>query len=88
MGELLYWIAILVGLITCAILARRNFRAGEGDRKGAWRLSMFVGCSCAVAAGLRAHHIPSVVDEVAWLLGIARAGRWCGALQLAGLHQL
>ena len=62
---------ILVGLIACAILARRNLRAGEGDRKGAWRLSLFVGCSCAVAAGLRAHHVPSVVDEVAWLLGIA-----------------
>ena len=46
-------------------------RAGEGDQKGAWRLSLFVCCSCAVAAGLRAHHIPSVVDEVAWLLGIA-----------------
>ena len=70
-GELLYWIAILVGLIACAILARRNLRAGEGDRKGAWRLSLFVCSSCAVAAGLRAHHIPSVVDEVAWLLGIA-----------------
>ena len=70
-GELLYWIVILVGLIACAILARRNLRAGEGDRKGAWRLSLFVGCSCAVAAALRAHHIPSVVDEVAWLLGIA-----------------
>ena len=39
--------------------------------KGAWRLSLFVCCSCAVAAGPRAHHIPSVVDEVAWLLGIA-----------------
>ena len=70
-GELLYWIAILVGLIACAILARRNLRAGEGDRKGAWRLGLFVGGSCAVAAALRAHHIPSVVDEVAWLLGIA-----------------
>lgn len=71
LGELLYWIAILVGLIACGILARRNLRAGAGDRKGAWRLSLFVCCSCAVAAGLRAHHVPSVVDEAAWLLGIA-----------------
>ena len=71
LGELLYWILILVGLIACAILARRNLRAGEGDRRGAWRLSLFVGSSCAVAAGLRAHHIPSVIDEVTWLLGIA-----------------
>jgi hypothetical protein len=70
-GELLYWIALVVGLIACGILTRRNLRAGAGDRKGAWRLSLFVCCSCAVAAGLRAHHIPSVVDEAAWLLGIA-----------------
>lgn len=70
-GELLYWIVIPVGLIACAILARRNLRAGAGDRKGAWRLSLCVCGSCAVAAWLRAHHVPSVVDEAAWLLGIA-----------------
>jgi hypothetical protein len=70
-GERLYWVGIVVGLIACAILARRNLRAGAGDRKGAWRLSLFVGCSCAVAAGLRAHHVASVVDEAAWLIGIA-----------------
>jgi hypothetical protein len=70
-GELFYWVAILVGLLTSAILARRNLRAGEGDRKGALGLSLFVCCGCAVATGLRAHHIPSVVDEIAWLFGIA-----------------
>jgi hypothetical protein len=70
-GELLYWIVVVVGLIACAILARRNLRAGAGDRKGAWRLGLFVCCSCAVAAALRAHHVPSVVDEAAWLVGIA-----------------
>ena len=70
-GELLYWIIIPVGLMACAILARRNLRAGAGDRKGAWRLSLFVCCSCAVGNGLRAHHVPSVVDEAAWLIGMA-----------------
>jgi hypothetical protein len=70
-GELLYWIVIPVGLMACAILARRNLRGGAGDRKGAWRLSLFVCGSCAVAAGLRAHHVPSLIDEAAWLLGIA-----------------
>ncbi len=70
-GELFYWVAILVGLLASAILAWRNLRAGEGDRKGAWRLSLFVCCGCAVGSGLRAHHVPSVVDEIAWLFGIA-----------------
>jgi serine/threonine-protein kinase len=46
-------------------------RAGAGDRIGAWRLGLFVWCSCAVAAGLRAHHVPSVMDEATWLIGIA-----------------
>ena len=70
-GELSYWVALLAGVLASAILARRNLRAGEGDRKSAWWLSLFVSGGCAVATGLRAHHVPSVVDEIAWLFGIA-----------------
>jgi hypothetical protein len=70
-GELLYFGAILIGFIACGILARRNLRAGEGDRKGAWRLGAFFCCSLAVAAALRAHHVPALVDETTWLLAIA-----------------
>jgi tRNA A-37 threonylcarbamoyl transferase component Bud32 len=70
-GELLYWIIILTTFVATCILARRNLRAGEGDRSGAWRLSLVVSCGSVVAAALRAHHVPSVVDELSWLFGVS-----------------
>ena len=69
-GELLYWVVILIGFAACGILARRNLRAGEGDHSGAWRLSLFVSCAGVVVAVLRTHHVPSVVDELSWLLSV------------------
>jgi predicted Ser/Thr protein kinase len=83
-GELAYWIGILLGIVTSAILARRNLRAGEGDRAGAWRLSVFVCCGSLVAATLRAHHVPSLIDELSWLLGVTGwALLWSGFSWLA-----
>jgi hypothetical protein len=70
-GELLYWMVILVGFVVGCILARRNLRAGEGDRSGAWRLSMFVGCGSLLSPALLAHHVPSAVHELTWLLGVS-----------------
>jgi hypothetical protein len=77
-------IAVLIGLVSSAILARRNLRAGEGDRKGAWRLSLVVYSCSLLATALRAHHIPSLFDELAWLLGAAAwALLWAGFSWLA-----
>ena len=77
-------ISILIGLVGSSILARRNLRAGEGDRQGAWRLSILVYSSSLLAAALRAHHIPSLPDELAWLLGVAAwALLWAGFSWLA-----
>jgi serine/threonine protein kinase len=69
-GELLYWLVIVIGFAVSGILARRNLRAGEGDRNGAWRLGLFVGCGGVVVGALRSHYVPSVVDELSWLLSV------------------
>jgi hypothetical protein len=65
--EVLYRMVWLIAPVACCILARRNLRAGEGDRSGAWRLSIFVGCGTLLSLALRAHHVPSAADELAWL---------------------
>jgi hypothetical protein len=48
-----------------------SLRAGEGDRSGAWRLSIFVGCGTLLSLALRAHHVPSAADELAWLTAMS-----------------
>ena len=75
----------------CAVCARAHLclsmRAGEGDQKGAWRLSLFVCCSCAVAAGLRAHRISLGGRRGGVAPRNRRVVDGLGPLQLAGLHQ-
>jgi serine/threonine protein kinase len=68
LGETVLWIGIVIGFVAGSILARRNLRAGEGDRAGAWKLSLVVAVGGVLGATLRAHHVPSFVDEMAWLL--------------------
>ena len=70
-GELLFWIIILIAFVATGVLSRRNLRAGEGDRSGAWRVSIVVGCAGLVAAALRGHHVPSVMGELTWLFGVS-----------------
>ena len=76
-GELVYWVLILSAFVASCVLARRSLRAGEGDRRGAWRLGVTVGLGSLLFAALEAHHVSSVVDELAWLLGVTGwAGLW------------
>jgi hypothetical protein len=69
-GDTVFWIWILIGFIAASILARRNLRAGEGDRKGARKLAVFVALGGILYSALRAHHVPSLADELAWLLSV------------------
>jgi hypothetical protein len=69
-GETVFSISILVNLIAGSILARRNLRAGEGDRKGARKLAVFVVLSGILGGALRAHHVPSLGHELAWFLSV------------------
>jgi Protein kinase domain len=69
-SELFLWISIAIGFVGGAILARRNLRAGEGDRRGAFRIAVFLFGGGLISVMLRAHHVPSFVAESAWLLGV------------------
>jgi serine/threonine-protein kinase len=50
------FLALLMGAV---FLARRNLRLGRGDRRGAFRLAVFVLVILAVAWGINAHHLPT-----------------------------
>jgi hypothetical protein len=69
-GDMALWIWTLIGFIGGSILARRNLRAGEGDRKGARKLAVFVALGGILGGALRAHHVPSLADELAWLFSV------------------
>jgi hypothetical protein len=64
---------IIAILITTAVVARRNLRAGEGDRAGARKFAILVGVSGLVSSALRAHHVPLVGEEARWALSV---GGW------------
>jgi serine/threonine-protein kinase len=50
------FLALLMGAV---FLARRNLRLGRGDRRGAFRLAVFVFVLLALAGGIEAHHLPT-----------------------------
>jgi hypothetical protein len=70
LAERLEWIAIVLGFCVSAILARDSLRRGEGDRRGARRLSVFVTLGGVLHLLLRAHHVPMGIEEAAFLLSI------------------
>ena len=55
-----FLIALPVGAV---LLARRNLRRGQGDRRGATRLALFILATWMALALLRAHHVPDVQEE-------------------------
>ncbi len=45
-----------------AFLARRNLRLGRGDRRGAFRLAVFILVVLMLAWGVEAHHVPAASE--------------------------
>ena len=70
-ADALMWVAIVLGFGVSAVLARHNLRRGEGDRRGARRLSVFVIGGGVRIGLLRAHHVPVGIEEATFLLGAA-----------------
>jgi hypothetical protein len=64
---------VAVGILALALpvggvlLARRNLRLGRGDRKGAFRVALFVFVTYTLARLLRADHVSRFGDEL-WIL--------------------
>ncbi len=59
------FLAVLMGAV---FLARRNLRLGRGDRRGAFRLAVFVLVILALAWGIEAHHLPGVEEFVLFVI--------------------
>jgi serine/threonine-protein kinase len=54
-------LALMIGAV---LLARRNLRLGRGDRKGAFKMAVFVLAVGALGWVLDAHHTPEILDEL------------------------
>src|SRR5262249_38047488 len=53
----------LLFLAGAILLARRNLRLGRGDRRGAFRLSLYAGTLGLIIGTLRAHHVADMAAE-------------------------
>jgi serine/threonine-protein kinase len=69
-AEALLWGIAASIFAGAATLARHNLRLGQGDRRAARNLGVFVVCGGVLLGILRAHHVPLVVEEVTFLFGI------------------
>ena len=70
-SEAVLWAFIVAAFAAAAALARRNLRRGEGDRASARKMCIFVACCGVLFAMFRAHHVPSEIDELTFLLGVS-----------------
>ena len=70
-AEAILWLFVVLGFTGTAVMARRNLRAGEGDRAGAGRLGLFVTCAGTISAFLYAHHVPDAIEEITLLFTTA-----------------
>jgi hypothetical protein len=73
------------------VLARRNLRRGQGDRRGAWRIALFVTVASACAWIPLSHHTSDPWDEFTSIfIGIGlslltAAGTWVGFVAIEPL---
>jgi predicted Ser/Thr protein kinase len=70
-GEAALWAVTALIFAGGTVLARHNLRLGQGDRRGARRLGIFIVSVGVLGAILRAHHVPIAVEELAFLYGVA-----------------
>jgi serine/threonine-protein kinase len=60
------FLAVLMGAV---FLARRNLRLGRGDRRGAFRLAVFVLVILMLGWGITAHHLPTIYEFGLFVMG-------------------
>ena len=66
----------IIVLVGSALLALRNVKLGRGDRKGAFRLSMFVAAVFFVRWVFKAHHVWSVAEVQNFISGVKSILFW------------
>jgi serine/threonine-protein kinase len=57
-------VTFFAGLLAAVWLARRNLRLGRGDRKGAYRLAVFIFIVAMIGSLLHFDHVPSLGAEL------------------------
>jgi hypothetical protein len=67
----LFPILIVVVLVSATVLAWRNVRAGRGDRRGAWRLALFLVAVTMLAWIFTAHHVGGWPEYEMFMRGLA-----------------
>jgi eukaryotic-like serine/threonine-protein kinase len=72
-GESIMILLYLSVLVFGLLLARQNLRLGRGDRRGAFRVAVFIFSAEMLVWLFRADHIPSVTGE--WELFVSAFGR-------------
>jgi predicted Ser/Thr protein kinase len=74
-------VVLLVALlISGALLARRNFRQGRGDREGAWRLAVVMFALEILLWLCRSHLVPSLQTFGYLILAISSGLLWAGIM--------
>ena len=69
-------------LVTAAVMASRNLRAGRGDRRGAWRLSAFVFIALVLSWFFGERHVATVGEVTLVVMALAWAFLVAGACWL------
>ncbi len=64
---------MLPAVVTAALLARRNFRLGRGDRRGAWRLAVFIMGLALLDWVCATNHVPGVGENGSLVWGVSLA---------------
>ena len=70
-AELFFWTLVVLAFAASAALGRRNLRMGIGDRASARKMAVFVACTGSLFAILRAHHVPSALEEITFVLAVS-----------------
>jgi serine/threonine-protein kinase len=69
-GILTMFFSALIGAV---LLARRNLSLGRGDRRGAFRLAVFVLVFQFLGGAFNAHHVPTFYEFLLFVMGISLA---------------
>lgn len=64
LATILLFMVFLGVLIGAALLGRRNLQLGRSDKRGAFRLAMFMFCVSLLGGLIGAHHVPYLSEEL------------------------
>ena len=64
LATILLFLVFLGVLIGAVLLGRRNLQLGRSDKRGAFRLALFMFCVSALGGLIGAHHVPNLGEEL------------------------